>query len=480
MPISSIILDLLVALSSFTILLMLILSAVLHVLGGRRRAARWISNDNSDDLPYVSIIVPLCNEDPALVGELLESVSRIEWPRDRLEVLIVDDSDEKIHYETRRIAESFARRLNLRVQVIRRGTRRGYKAGALNYAMRYARGDYISVLDVDIKPRSNYLQSLYSYIERGADYAQGLTEFRPVIETLTSKIAKYQEEYLNGTVYRFYTHNVFLRGHTFIIRREVLERVGGFSESIGRLTEDVELTIRLRLNGYRGLLVPEILSEGRVAMTYGCYLLQRARWVTGSLLVLLRYLPRVLSSRSLNLRDKIEMLHSMLTRTSSLAFLLCALSPLVYYKLSLSMSEAVLNMVMVTYVVALMYLCISSRWGESGGINMINMLKAIASSLLWISTAPFILVYLLGGGKWYVTPKTLRQVKLYRPIIGIVYSMSMLMVAMLSIYATLHTGVLVLLPFSMYLLASLALSTVLSVYDLVKVYRTLKMERLES
>ncbi len=466
------ILDLVVALCSMIMSLMLMLSTMLYITREKTTREHHNSAENNNEKPMISIIVPICNEDPLLVESLLEHLSKLEWPRDRLEVLIVDDSEEELYRKIREVAERQAEKLELNVRVLRRGTRKGYKAGALNYALKHASGEYISVLDVDIKPRRDYLHALYSYVEKGFDYAQGLTEFKPVINTLTSIIAKFQEEYLNNTVYKFYTRNVFLRGHTFLIKKKVLEEIGGFNESTGKLTEDVELTVRLRLRGFRGVLVPEVLSEGLVAMTYGCYLLQRARWVTGSLLVLLKYFPKVMSSRALAFRDKLEIIHSLLTRTSSLAFLLCALAPLVYYGFALSMSDVVFNVLLFTYIIALLYLCISSRRGSSGSMSMLSMIKAVASSLLWISTAPFILMYLLTGGRWYVTPKTLRQIRMRRPIMGVVYSAIMLVIAALSVFATISSGLLILLPVSGYLLLSLMFSIVLSISDLVKVYRS--------
>src|SRR3954468_2642955 len=108
-----------------------------------------------DPLPVVTIQLPLYNE-MYVADRLIEAVFRIEYPRELLEIQVLDDSVD----ETRSIAESAVRRFaaqGIDIKYLHRSDRTGYKAGALEAGLKVARGEYVGVFDADFIPTSDFL-----------------------------------------------------------------------------------------------------------------------------------------------------------------------------------------------------------------------------------------------------------------------------------------------------------------------------------
>src|SRR5207237_634891 len=111
-----------------------------------------------DPAPVVTIQLPLYNE-MYVADRLIDAVCRIDYPRDRLEIQVLDDSTD----ETRSIAELAVRRFaaqGLDIKVLHRADRRGYKAGALEAGLKTARGEFIAIFDADFIPTRDFLMRL--------------------------------------------------------------------------------------------------------------------------------------------------------------------------------------------------------------------------------------------------------------------------------------------------------------------------------
>jgi len=464
----SLILDIATGMMSSILLVVLLLSILLSLSGKKRRSQVSTSTqvDDVDPIP-VTIVIPFRNDDTNQLKQLLSALLKLDWPREFLEVLIVDDSDFAVYSKVVEIVREFENVLN--VKLLHRSKPSGYKAGALMYALEHARGDIVAVLDVDTHPYPQFLKRLCSYLRAGFDYAQALTKFKTVIDTFTSRIILAQEELLNKIVTSSYRTAFTLRGHSFVIWRHVLQSVGSLDVPYARLTEDVELTVRLKLLGYRGVLVNEILTTGLAAPTYGAYLLQRARWVIGGLMVLSRHMIKLLKSKVLAMREKLEFLHNYVSRLSTIVISLMCILTLVYYTLSLSPSTTVLTILFTTYIVALLYLsifCISRR----EGFTMKDLPRLIASSLLWASTSLFLTVYAVALRKWYITPKSPKAARGRSLLLGLAYSVVTTLITGLAVYASLVVAQ-PLAPLCMYLFLSSLWGLVLAICDKVSLSR---------
>ncbi len=456
------ILDIATGMMSSVLLTLLLLSILLSLSDKvERYSERTTMHADDADPLFVTIVVPFRNDDTAQLRQLLNSLLRLDWPRELLEVLIVDDSDQATYRKVREIVREFENVLN--IKLLHRSTPSGYKAGALMYALEHARGDVIAVLDVDTHPYPHFLKRLCNYLKAGFDYAQALTRFKSVVDTLTSRIILMQEELLNRIVTSNYRIAFTLRGHSFVIWRHVLKSVGSLDVPHARLTEDVELTVRLKLMGYRGVLIKEALTTGLAAPTYGAYLLQRARWVIGGLIVLSKHMLRLLRSRVLALREKFEFLHNYVSRLSTVVMSLMCVLVLLYYTFSLSPGVVVLVILLVTYVTVLVYFSLLCIFRHSG-LTVRDLPYLISSSLLWASTSLFLTIYAVALRKWYVTPKSPKAARGWSLLLGLIYSIFTTLLSGLAVYASLIVAQ-PLAPLCMYLLAGSAWGLALSICD---------------
>src|SRR6202044_1471739 len=111
-----------------------------------------------DDLPYVTIQLPLYNE-ATVAGRLLDHVAAIEWPRTRLEIQVLDDSTDETRALVRQKVDGL-REGGLDVVYIHRVDRTGYKAGALGHGLKVAKGDLVAIFDADFLPQSDFLRAI--------------------------------------------------------------------------------------------------------------------------------------------------------------------------------------------------------------------------------------------------------------------------------------------------------------------------------
>ncbi|HSM86583.1 MAG TPA: glycosyltransferase [Candidatus Limnocylindrales bacterium] len=191
----------------------------------------------------VSIIIPALNEE-RMIGRCLEAITRLDFPRDQFEVVVVDNGSRDA---TVSIAESFARQINLTV-LQKKGVR---ISGLRNAGAQTARGAVLAFLDADCLPPPNWLTGLLALAANGESGVIGAHYLLPEGSTWVGRTwHKYQEAPKAGDV----SH---VPAGDLIIRREDFLRVGGFDESI-QTNEDYELCERVRRHGMAVKAFPEI------------------------------------------------------------------------------------------------------------------------------------------------------------------------------------------------------------------------------
>jgi cellulose synthase/poly-beta-1,6-N-acetylglucosamine synthase-like glycosyltransferase len=250
-----------------------------------------------DMLPAVTVQLPIFNE-MYVADRLISAVADLDYPRDLLEIQVLDDSTD----ETTGIAELAVRRLAARgfnIHYLHRVDRRGYKAGALEAGLREATGQFVAIFDADFVPPTDFLRRTLGYFE--ADPKVGMVQARwGHINQDYSLLTKIQSILLDahfvlehGGRHRagcFFNFN----GTAGVWRREAIETAGGWQHDT--LTEDLDLSYRAQLAGWRFVFLPDLVSPAEVPVEMNSFKSQQHRWAKGSIQTCLKLLPRILRS----------------------------------------------------------------------------------------------------------------------------------------------------------------------------------------
>jgi cellulose synthase/poly-beta-1,6-N-acetylglucosamine synthase-like glycosyltransferase len=247
-------------------------------------------------LPAVTIQLPLYNE-MYVADRLIDAVCGIDYPRELLEIQVLDDSTD----ETRTIAESTVRRFaaeGVDIHYIHRGDRRGYKAGALEAGLKVARGEFVAIFDADFIPRPDFLTQLMPHF---ADPKVAMVQARwGHINQDYSLLTKIQSILLDGHFVlehggrhragRFFNFN----GTAGIWRRAAIEDAGGWHHDT--LTEDLDLSYRAQLRGWRFVFRPNVIAPAEVPVEMNAFKSQQHRWAKGSIQTCRKLLPRIFAA----------------------------------------------------------------------------------------------------------------------------------------------------------------------------------------
>jgi len=249
-----------------------------------------------DPAPVVTIQLPLYNE-MYVADRLIEAVCRIEYPRDRLEIQVLDDSTD----ETQSIAELAVRRFasqGVDIQYYHRADRAGYKAGALEAGLKASRGEFVAIFDADFIPSADFLTHLMPHF---ADPRVGMVQARwGHINQDYSLLTKIQSILLDGHFVlehggrnrsgRFFNFN----GTAGAWRRAAIDDAGGWQHDT--LTEDLDLSYRAQQRGWRFIFLSDLIAPAEVPVEMNAFKSQQHRWAKGSVQTCRKLLPGILRS----------------------------------------------------------------------------------------------------------------------------------------------------------------------------------------
>ncbi len=274
--------------------------------------------------PLVSCLICTYNEPKEVVEETVLGVINLDYPNK--EVFIVDDSQGKFRKQIDEIAKKYS------VGVIRRENRKGFKAGALNNALKHIHGKYIAIFDADQSPRPEFLRDLVSIIEedKGISFVQTPQSYRND-ENLIARAADQNQRFFYNFVCegKSTSNSVFCVGSNFIIRRAALEDVGGFDEDT--VTEDFATSFKLHRNGWKSVYYDTIYVHGIGPETVLGYLNQQYRWAHGTSYAFRRILKTFFTNpRALTPQQWWEYLISGSYYFGSLCILIILLSPTLF------------------------------------------------------------------------------------------------------------------------------------------------------
>src|SRR5215212_8837074 len=250
-----------------------------------------------DPLPVITIQLPLYNE-MYVADRLIASVCEIDYPRDRLEIQVLDDSTD----ETRSIAELAVRRFALQgidIKFLHRADRRGFKAGALEAGLKTARGEFIAIFDADFIPTRDFLMRLVPHF-RDPQIAMVQARWGHINQDY-SLLTKIQSILLDGHFVlehggrnrsgRFFNFN----GTAGIWRRAAIDDAGGWQHDT--LTEDLDLSYRAQLRGWQFVFVSDVIAPAEVPVEMNAFKSQQHRWAKGSIQTCRKLLPQILTAK---------------------------------------------------------------------------------------------------------------------------------------------------------------------------------------
>lgn len=258
-----------------------------------------------DELPRVTIQLPLYNE-RYVVERLFEEVSKLDYPRERLQIQVLDDSTD----ETRVVAERLVghyRALGIPMEYLHRDHRTGYKAGALQEALKTATGELIAIFDADFIPPSDFLrrtvhfftdpkvgvvQARWSYVNREHNL---LTEVQAMLLD-GHFVLEHAARCGRGLFFNF-------NGTAGVLRRRMIEDAGGWEHDT--LSEDCDLSYRAQLKGWKFVYVPSLECPSELPTDMFDFQMQQSRWAKGLTQVAKKLLPRIFRA-PIPLRVKME------------------------------------------------------------------------------------------------------------------------------------------------------------------------------
>jgi cellulose synthase/poly-beta-1,6-N-acetylglucosamine synthase-like glycosyltransferase len=284
----------------------------------RHRKPQAVSN--FDVLPVVTVQLPIYNE-VYVVERLLKSISELDYPKEKLEIQVLDDSTDETREMTDRVVSDL-RKEGFDAVVLRREQRIGFKAGALDNGFNKAKGEFFFILDADfVPPRS----ILHDCIHHFSDPKVGMIQTRwGHINRSYSWLTRAQAILLDGHLVleqtarsrtgRFFNFN----GTAGLWRKRCIGEAGGWQHDT--LTEDLDLSYRAQLRGWKFIFLADIVTPAELPVDIDGFKSQQHRWTKGSVQTCKKVLPRIWSSK-LPLFIKVEATAHL---TANFAYLLLA------------------------------------------------------------------------------------------------------------------------------------------------------------
>ena len=283
----------------------------MHLIGLYRRVRSQASPAAPEpaEWPRVTVQLPIYNE-RFVVESLLEAACRLDYPREKLEIQVLDDSTD----ETADVARRTVLRLVAAghpIHYLRRANRTGYKAGALQAGLAFAHGELIALFDADFSPAPDFLRRTVPHFAHGrVGCVQARWEYRNREQSLLTRVQGMLldahfvlEQVARSRCGLFFNFN----GTAGVLRRSMIEDAGGWQHDT--LTEDTDLSYRAQLKGWRFVYLPEVAVESELPADMASFQTQQARWAKGLVQTGLKLMPRILRE-PLPFRVKAEaMLH---------------------------------------------------------------------------------------------------------------------------------------------------------------------------
>lgn len=259
----------------------------------RRSVPPVAAGVDDEAAPRVTVQLPLYNE-RYVATRLVLATARLDHPRDRLHVQVLDDSTDDTTARLARLIRRL-RRLGYDIEHVRRPRRTGFKAGALEYGLQRTDADYVAVFDADFVPAPDFLRRTLPHF---ADPRVGMVQSRwGHLNRERSLLTRLQAVFLDGHFHvehvarnrtgRFFNFN----GTAGVWRRRAIVEAGGWEHDT--LTEDLDLSYRAQMRGWHFVYLDDVVSPAELPEDMNAFKAQQHRWAKGSAQTALKLLMKV-------------------------------------------------------------------------------------------------------------------------------------------------------------------------------------------
>ena len=262
-------------------------------------------NGRFEEHPRVTVQLPMYDE-KFVAQRVIEHTCQIDWPRDKLQIQVLDDStDETVQIASAAVARAAAEGFD--IEYIRRDHRTGYKAGALENGLKTAKGEFVTIFDADFIPDRHILTNTIDYFT-DPEVCAVQTRWEHINRD-DSLLTRTQAIFLDGHFAiehvarnrsgRFMSFN----GTAGTWRKSAIVDAGGWQHDT--LTEDMDLSYRAQLRGWKFVFLPEFTAPAELPPEMNAFKAQQFRWTKGGTQTALKILPRIMLSHA-SLKVKVE------------------------------------------------------------------------------------------------------------------------------------------------------------------------------
>ena len=282
---------------------------VFNYIKGKKKGNKLVLAKSDDiNLPYVTVQLPLFNE-KYVVERLLDAVANFDYPSEKLEIQVLDDStDESVKITTDKVAAIV--KLGVDIKHIHRTNRQGFKAGALAEGLKVAKGELIAIFDADFIPKKDFLLKTVAHF---ADESIGLVQTKwEHLNKNYSMLTKIQAFGLDAhfTVEQsgrnVAGHFMNFNGTAGIWRKSCIDDAGGWSSDT--LTEDLDLSYRAQLKGWKFKYLQEVGSPAELPAAMNALKTQQFRWTKGAAECTRKNLIKVFRAENIGMSTKVHAL----------------------------------------------------------------------------------------------------------------------------------------------------------------------------
>ena len=365
---------------------------VILTIGGYRHFVKTLTTFDPDiqldEYPMITVLIPAHNEE-MVIGRTVDAMSRLIYPKDRLEIIVVNDCSKD---KTGKIlAEKCVKYPQLKVVTLEPPAGAKGKSNALNHGLKESKGEYIVVYDADNTPERRAVLYLVQAILKDEKLGAVVGKFRT-----RNKEASLLTRFINVETLSFqwllqagrchFFGITTIPGTNFIVRRSLLESMNGWN--VNALTEDTELTIRIYDSGYRIFWLPHAVTWEQEPETLRVWIKQRTRWAQGNMWIIGQYVFKLFTLKDLRISADIIYF----TFTYFVFFVSIIISDVIFIlglmglvKLTILGPFSIIWLLAYALFIAETYISLSLERGEGNGKNLaLTALMYFTYSQLWI------------------------------------------------------------------------------------------------
>ncbi|CAM1359416.1 cellulose synthase family protein [Tenacibaculum xiamenense] len=345
---------------------------------------------NSEEVPYVTIQLPVYNE-LYVMERLLDNIAKINYPSDKLEIQVLDDStDESVETTAKHIKK--LQGTGLDIQHIRRENREGFKAGALKEGLKIAKGEFIAIFDADFLPKPCWLEKTVPFFKN------------PEIGVVQTRWGHINRNYSTLTKIQAFAldahftleqvgrnsqgHFINFNGTAGIWRKECIYDAGNWEGDT--LTEDLDLSYRAQLKKWKFKYLENVETPAELPVIISAARSQQFRWNKGGAENFQKMLRRIITCKNIPFKTKIHgMLHLLNSSMFTCIFLVAILSiPMLYIKNEYAHLK-IYFLVMSFFVVStlIFFVCYWFMYKKTYGGGFMNFIKYIGAFFSFFSIA---------------------------------------------------------------------------------------------